>query len=130
MGCGGLSLVTGNVFRMFVRFSDASTGEEVNLDEPTYAWFVSQIKSIVGPGEWIPGDNIVLLRGPIRTTEDAHRLNREVNGVLRGLRLRQTRSSTGVIAQVIENQGPAAAGSLHFGQRHGPSSLDDDPSPP
>jgi hypothetical protein len=130
MGCGGLSLVTGNVFRMYVRFTEAATGRAATLDRKTYEWFVDQIKTIVGRGEWILDENVVLLRGPIRTTDDAHRLNRQINEVLRGLRLKQNRSSSGVIAQVIENQGPAVDGSPNRGMKHGPSTLDDLPSPP
>jgi hypothetical protein len=130
MGCGGRVVVTGSVFRMYVRFTDVATGRPVELDEPTSKWFVGQIETLVGPGAWIPNEKIVLVRGPIRTTEEAHALNSKVNRVLRGLRVKEDRTPTGVIGHVVENQGPAVDGSTDRGRKHGPSSDDDDPSAP
>lgn len=130
MGCGGRVVMAGSVFRMYVRFIDATTGVPVELDEPMTRWFVSHVESIAGEGAWIADEKVVLVRGPVNTTEQAHALNREVNRVLRGLSIRENRTPTGVLAHVVENQGPALEGSPNRGARHGVKSDDDDPSVP
>jgi hypothetical protein len=129
MGCGGRVTEMGSVFRIFLQFIDTTTGQPVDLeqtDPKTYESFVSAITNIVHPGEWIPSEKVILLRGPIETTDKARRLSSEINRVLRGLRVRKDRSSTGVAGQVVENQGPAGEGNPNRGPRHGVSTVDKD----
>ena len=127
MGCGGRAIASGHVFKMHVMFTtSADLTTEVELPAPMLASFADAINRIVFPGEWMPEENIILLRGPIETTPQARELNEKCNVVLAGLRKKANHTSTGFAGRVVENEGPLLeANRMEEGPKYGKTIADD-----
>lgn len=111
MGCGGDQLESNQVFKMQVKFFDPGQGgvdeaDPITLEPVTLAAFADAINQIVFPGRWVELGNIILLKGPIQTGDQAAEINRRCNEVLKGLRVAPNGASTGVAGRVTSNEGP------------------------
>jgi len=134
MGAGGGELAAGQVFRIVVAFTNSGgrRSEPLGADERIYRNFVEALNAVIRRGEWQPDEDpegkisggTVLLRGRI-TADEASALNRNLNSVLKGLRMKQGGAPTSVAARVVKNIGPAAEGSTHHGPERGPDTSDE-----
>jgi len=151
MGAGGGVLGDHEKFWIEIEFTDAVSGQghPLRLDPSVspYTDFVAAIQGLLStlPNgvqcSWQPGAvdgqgkigrGRVELHGPIAPLDERRRFSRRLNRVLRGMRVYDDLTATGLAARVRKNIGPAAESNMTpTGPSSGPdfSDMDWSPSP-